>query len=562
MKTRKKILALILAVLMLSSLMATNVLADTWSSVTNTLTGITVSVSSGTESLSIAANTDPDITADYAISSSVSGYFPQAFSMQVSNTSAAVTGTNGARFAFDTGTYGLVTMGSSDSILTVSNGTNEFTIYVPAPEYSGATSTSLVAYLPAYGQFANEGVTTGGWGDGYVSGNTGLKSMVNNQISTGLSLGSFGGYAVFSIAGGITNNTNNLYGVDFIVYGNSLGSNAEPGCVQVSVDGNIWYDLAGSRHYLSTTVWNAYAEYTNPTMANDAGTTAPQTGTYLSTNYTYNLNGGTGTITHNAFHKHSWYPLYGNYFTARTSGATELANRLLCEKQSGAADINNDFLTYTPYDASTGTASKVRLTGTKIDYVSGSPGDYTFGYFDVHANGNSIGSVVNPYEATASSTGGDGFDLSWAVDSTGKPVDLGTVYYVRVYTGVAAMGNPAYLGEVSSEVTGIYVVNGGGSNSISSNLTVKVGSTYYVDAQGDEEEERDATPNLSTVNIPYVSGMTITVTTSDTNLFVNGSAVSRTGNVYSITSVSTGDVYQIITQRGSESPYITLLKIS
>ena len=443
----RKFVALLIALIMMMSMFSVSAFADTWSSITDTTTGITISVSSGTEQLNIATNSSP--TSNSIISSTVSGYFPQAFSMQVSDTSATVTGTNNASFAFESGTYGTVTMGSSSSILTVSNSLGSFTISVPAPVYSGATSTTLKAYLPAYGQYANEGITTGGWGDGYVSGNTGLKSMVNNHITTGVSLGSFGGYAVFQFADGITNSSNHPYGVDFIVYGNAFNNNAEPGCVQVSMDGEIWYDLAGSRHYIDAD-WSAYAIYTNPTPANDSSSTAPQTGTYYGpTTYYYTTDNGNVAVTHNTFHNHSWYPLYANYFTARTSGATELANLAFCEKQSGAAATNNDFLTYTLYDGTT--ASSIKLTGTRIPFLGGSGSYYTFGYFDVHANGSNYGTASNPYAATASSSGGDGFDLSWAVDKSGKPVSLSTIYYVRLYTGVASMGTNSAFGEASSE---------------------------------------------------------------------------------------------------------------
>ena len=113
----RKFVALLIALIMMMSMFSVSAFADTWSSITDTTTGITISVSSGTEQLNIATNSSP--TSNYIISSTVSGYFPQAFSMQVSDTSATVTGTNNASFAVDSGTYGTVTMGSSSSILTV-----------------------------------------------------------------------------------------------------------------------------------------------------------------------------------------------------------------------------------------------------------------------------------------------------------------------------------------------------------------------------------------------------------------------------------------------------------
>jgi len=544
----RKFVALLIAFIMMMSMFSVSAFADTWSSVTNDTTGITVSVSSETEYLNIAEAAS-GAGYDYIISSSVSGYFPQAFSMQVSNTSATVSGTNNASFIFENGTYGLVTMGSSSSILTVTLGSDSFTIYVPAPVYSGATSTGLVAYLPAYGQYTNEGVTTGGWGDAYVSGNSGLKSMIDNRATTGISLGSFGGYVVYQFANGITNNPNHPYGVDFIVYGNAFNNNAEPGCVQVSVDGNIWYDLAGSRHYQDAD-WDAYALYTNPTPANDSSSSAPQAGTFLGdkTTQSYSTDSGSVTITHNAFHNHSWYPLYANYFTARTSGATELANRTLCQKPSDAGATNNDFLTYTTYDGTN--ASTVKLTGTRIPFLGGSGSYYTFGYFDVHANGSTIGTAVNPYAATATSSGGDGFDLSWAVDKYGNPVDIGTVNYVRLYTGVAAMGTSSAFGEASSEVTGIYVVTDTSGSGSPATPNVKVVGTEVTTING------GVTPRTV-----YSTTTNVTVISSADHIYINGEAATS-GTAKSI-ATPTGTTYvQIITQSGTEAPYLTVLALT
>lgn len=85
MKRTKKSLAIILAVVMLMSVLSLSALADTWSSITDTgNTGLTISVSSGTEHLSIAA-APSGASYDYVISSSIDDYFPQSFSMQVSN---------------------------------------------------------------------------------------------------------------------------------------------------------------------------------------------------------------------------------------------------------------------------------------------------------------------------------------------------------------------------------------------------------------------------------------------------------------------------------------------
>lgn len=47
---------------------------------------------------------------------------------------------------------------------------------------------------------------------------------------------------------------------------------------------------------------------------------------------------------------------------------------------------------------------------------------------------------------------GTSFDLSWAVDANGNPVNLKTIDFVRVYTAIDEINNPT--GEISTEITG------------------------------------------------------------------------------------------------------------
>ncbi|NLH02476.1 MAG: Ig-like domain-containing protein, partial [Clostridiales bacterium] len=74
-------------------------------------------------------------------------------------------------------------------------------------------------------------------------------------------LGDFGGYITWYFADGIENSPNNPCGVDFVINSTS-GSKREPGAVYVSVDGKSWYELAGSDHYESSTIWNYNKTYT------------------------------------------------------------------------------------------------------------------------------------------------------------------------------------------------------------------------------------------------------------------------------------------------------------
>ena len=96
---------------------------------------------------------------------------------------------------------------------------------------------------------------------------------------------------------------------------------------------------------------------------------------------------------------------------------------------------------------------------------------YQWGYADVRVNGTAYGTAINPYASAASAvSGGDGFDLSWAVDKNGVPVPLTSVRYVRVYSAV--LFNAGIFGETSAEVCGLYKVNGNGGSAATSDLVI------------------------------------------------------------------------------------------
>jgi hypothetical protein len=62
----------------------------------------------------------------------------------------------------------------------------------------------------------------------------------------------------------------------------------------------------------------------------------------------------------------------------------------------------------------------------------------------------------NPYTREMENSGGDAFDIGWAIDSNGNYVDLERIHFVKVHTGVMADGK--WLGEISAEITGAVVV--------------------------------------------------------------------------------------------------------
>lgn len=492
-----------------------------------------------------------------------SSYFPKNFSIKISP-QTTVTASAGAKFEYYNPPYGVISLGEYAATFTVkgANGEN-FTINCQAPYDDSPTGNSLAAYLPGYGQFANEGINNGGWGDGYISNTAGKKSMANSIASTGLSLGSFGGYAVVDFGEeGVPNSNKNKYGIDFIVYGNAFVGNSEPGGVQVSKDGTTWYDIAGSRHYMDDTVWDCEATYTNPHPEDNVpGAVAPVSGTYMGTTdrrYTLRevarpgMNPATSdvTVVHNTWHGHSWFPLAANYFGIRKAGDAPLANYL-------AYDFAN-------YNAA---ANQLKLKGVKTSFARTSTGgnDHQFGYCDVHPNGNNYGVAANPYTAQPSTAGGDGIDISWAVNPDGTPANLDSIRYVRVYTGVATMNPTPIFGEVSTELTGVYKVTPQAT-------AVGVSSAPGVYGRGSGSgviSHSNGGCTTVTAENGQIHWLVVTPPESD-RMYINGKKVKGIqmgGNVFAYPV----DVYvaaneekyiQIIYQVEDKEPYITVFKIT
>lgn len=573
MQTRK-IVAVLLAVIMVLGLsISAFAVDDTYSSYTFTDLGLTLQVSNGTEGLKI---TGSGLSA--TISPDGSNEMPQSLSLIFSNSdgsdfdsaSVTVTADHAAIFGFYTEGqqnpkygYGIVELNGDSTSLTIRRGGKQCLVNINAPTAQVA-GTGLVAFLPAPGQFVNEGANGSGWGGPFTaSGASTLKNLVEGYVTTGISLGSFGGYAVLDfgaitrdasgayVSGGIYNDPNNAYGVDFTLFGNAMSTWAEPGCVQVSQDGTNWYTLAGSLHYQtpSTTaggaIWNYSATYTNP-LVDEAAATDGKAVLYTSvyqTRPTSTAATESGTVGINNWHKHHYFPLYNNYFVAlngRTAALDGLLNPI-----SGLT--MTDFGSYTAKTAAAAaslTLNGVRLVAPKTTNGGNStaPDDYLFGYFDCHPNGLRSGAQVNPY--TTGRTGndnsnGDPMDISWAVEADGTPKYLDAVRYVRVYTGVMQMNG--IMGESSAELLGSHkAVTKGGSAATTLPSLKKGKEPVTLIANG-------VTPVSANTNYK--------LTSSADHIFVNGVAVS---SGYSLTLVL-GEKVQIITQNGLEAPFITVL---
>lgn len=494
----------------------------------------------------------------FNVVSSVSGYHPTNFSLYVKPSSDdalidSIEGKDGAS---------ITQLGTTDDdyYLVTPSTTQESYIEIRAKKYgevtvykvncdipdggSGGTveDEAVVAYLPAPGQFTNEGVTAGGWGDIFAS-----NGELKHNASTGVSLGYFGGYYVYDFGQNIMNSSSNPYGADFIVYGNAFWGNSEPGCIQVSEDGSTWYDIAGSRYYNEATVKNYSLTYTNPTPTDDTNNTTAgnNLGTKADVNYT---GSDSGSVLANPFHSHSYFPLNCNYFVARNGLSEDMAKT-----------NSYSFADYTEGDANNG--ASLTLTGVMLGGITTTSNTEScgFGYCDVHPNKDLGGTIAyNPYQAfsgnsdyntkVAGTSGGDPIDISWAVDSDGAPVNLDKIRYVRIYTGTAAMNG--MFGEISTEVLGVAACTGDTGSETTSDLAI-YDSTYNPVSE---------IYNMGVKTINVSGSDTYYISSTDSNIYLNGERVSNGETLNVSLEANQVAYYQIISQNEAEEPFITVLK--
>lgn len=447
-----------------------------------------------------------------------SNKIPGEFTLWVENpTSVTVNGTAQSASLQNGTNYGYTITTSEDntlSIVVVAGGTT-YTISCGTKSHTlaGSAPTSVVSYLPL-GQFANNS----GWG--YL----GTKFVGPNKTApetTGVSLGAFGGFIEFYFENGIEDKATNPYGVDFVIYGNAFNGNPEAGAVQVSVDGTTWYELAGSNYYKSNFTAN------DP----ENGFSKFYTGTLRNTSVVYTKGSSRVTAKLGSLNAAdccpaAWFPLTTN-FTAfendPTGGAT-------CDSRV-SVNLSGNTLTF---------------TGVTAIADSDTTADYAFGYADVTPNGSpsEYGEAVNPYTPyTSDKTGGDGFDLAWAVDiATGEPVNLSgqKVKYVRVYSAVLDFGR---FGETSPEITGIFTARGTSGSAATTDLEVWGARKITTSNKG----------------MTSVSAGNYTIYSAEDYVYVNGVAVDASSNDGYAFSIAAGEKVQIITQSGTESPYVTVL---
>jgi hypothetical protein len=317
-------------------------------------------------------------------------------------------------------------------------------------------------------------------------------------------LGQHGGYATYYYDQPITDDPNNPYGVDFIVYGNAFqgGMANEPGGVQVSENGTKWYHLAGQRHYELTT----RHEQNVPLLSGTYGSDPREQMTF---------DGGT---TDSLLILRIGDPGFaGGYPDGVDWGYADVAN--------SSTDENADTLWY-------------------VDAKPYNP--YREDSITSYADGGNVG---------------DMFDLAWAVDDDGKPVKLEKgIRFIKVQNVADIKENSAF-GEVSPEICAITRVNPANVGTVPVLVTEapKVFTIGGVDILNHEDIEKIGE------NTYYLDGFDLGGKTpsvhiegaEDDNVYINKEAYyGGTANYNGLCDADRTRTVRVVVQNGEREPLI------
>ena len=403
--------------------------------------------------------------------------------------------------ADENGNYTVKLTASEQKINVTLNGLTQPYVFSASKRVANGAD-KLVDYLCINSQYTN--ISYGFAGEGTLGGT--LKS-----------LGNFGGYATYYFEDGLTDDPANKYGVDFYIDGNAfkdtstgtgLGS-MEPGQVWVSEDGNTWYALAGSQHYTNA-IWDYTVTYTKN-----------GSGTHWSDNY-----GNSDTSVPNR--TFSW-PLTSVYFLneALKDSDTITLSGILIPSVRGMVGPD-DFSTYS--------------SGAK------------FGYVDVMQNGTN-----NPYGYNDDYTNeSSGFDLAWAVDGNGNPVNVSgkSFHYVKVVTASNIVAGAA--NEKSTEVLKVYRATSAGASvgqtPAPTAITFSDGTTNYTLTPVAGQQTYELTLPMKSASISVAGGAE--------NIYVNDQRIASDTASKAIAITKDNTLVRVIVQSGDMEPTIYLLKLS
>lgn len=340
------------------------------------------------------------------------------------------------------------------------------------------------------------------------------------------SIGNFGGYITYYYEDAIKDNPNNKYGMDFYVYGNAnkdvstptKTSFFEPAQCWVSEDGKVWYALAGSAHYDDGVDWNYTVTYEK--AAN--GKTA------WSDNHG-NTNDGTSYT--------GVYPLAAKYFLNNLAESDKIT-------LSGIALPARD--------------GNIAVSGKAVDAYP-----VKWGYADCFPNGK-IGADVNPYTDNSNfDVLANGFDLEWAVDEKGNPVDVSDkeFHYVKLQTVSNIWHVP--FGEKSPEIAGMVKTTAQNEAVGVTNAPAGVTITDGISTKTINFSENQQVYSANLEDMKYVK-VSVNGAAEDDNIYVNNQRIAADGTAdgIKITKESGEKAVRVLVQNGDKEPRIYVLRLS
>ncbi len=247
-------------------------------------------------------------------------------------------------------------------------------------------AVTVTDYSPAPGQFVNE---LPEYEDGDTDADMCRKAAAAINSEGLVTLGAFGGSITMELSEPISN----LPGEpDFQVSGNAIPTSSEPGVVEVSPDGIVWYELRGEKWSESEPGFGV-TYYLPEADASDAE--------YIRWTA---ASGATGWISRNsAYHTQPFFPQWRDGSQPLSLSARRLPS-------NGSMNPSTGQYSLSPY----------------------------LGYADSYPN-----NIADSY-----------LNLESAVDASGNSVDIKQIGFVRVTTGVLQNNGP--LGECSTEISAIY----------------------------------------------------------------------------------------------------------
>lgn len=355
----------------------------------------------------------------------------------------------------------------------------------------------------------------------YTNGGFGSNPQ-NSLAGSAVSLGNFGGYITYYYENGLRDDPNHPYGVDFYVYGNANKDTStptktsffEPAQVWVSEDGETWYALAGSAHYDDGVDWDYAVTYTQAANGKTAWT-----------DNRGNSNDGK------------------SYTGPWPSKAVYSLNSL----------TEQDAITLSGV-ALPARSGEIAVSGQAVDAYP-----TQWGYADCQVNG-----TENPYlDNSDHGLAASGFDLAWAVDGEGLPVDVAgkEFHYVKLQTA-SNIWHPSF-GEKSPEVSA--PVRAEAQETAVGRTALPTGITV---TDGADKKSVVFTPgqqvyDLELGDMKYVS-ISVDGAAEEDNVYLNNSRLAPGEALSGVKVAKEGGarLVRLLVQNGGKEPVICLLRLT